>query len=395
MLKAETFRWRPRLRHNTSHRASWFESSRPEAAEWDAFVEAVPGGDVVQTAAWAETKKALGFEACLVLVRDGGALVGGGHIIIKRFGPLGGVGYVARGPLMAGVFSSRIAEVLDKIERVARARRVRHLIVQPPEGGDEIAALLAARGYTPDAPDVAPSATMRIDLSQDLDRVLAAMSSSTRRQIRRSQKLGVEVRTGGRHEVELFHALYAATARRQRFEPLSLAYLRKQWDVLAPDELVQMFFASHEGRVLAAVWLTAFRDTVTNRLAGWTGEARQLQPNVACCWGAMQWAKEQGYRRFDFSGIPRADAELMIRGEPLPEAFQRSPGAFKREFGASPVLLPSASQFTFNPVARFFVRSVCPLLLRPEGIRWVVQRLRSGAVRLPHDARPHEPRAHD
>ena len=395
MLKAETFRWGPRLRHNTSHGAPWFESSRSEAEEWDAFVAAVPGGDLVQTAAWAETKKALGFEACLVLVRDGGALVGGGHIIIKRFGPLGGIGYMARGPLMAGVLSSRIPEVLDEIERVVRVRHVRHLIIQPPEGGHEIEALLAARGYTQNAPDVAPSATMRIDLSQDLDRVLAAMSSSTRRQIRRSQKLGVEVRMGGPDDVELFHSLYAATARRQRFEPLSLGYVRAQWEALAPSELVQMFFASHEGRVLAAVWLTIFRDTVTNRLAGWTGEARQLQPNVACWWGAMRWAKKQGYRHFDFGGIPRRDAELMIRGEPLPEAFQRSPGAFKREFGASAVLLPSASQLTFNPVARVLVRSVCPLLLRPEGIRWVVQRLRSGAVRLPHDARPHEPRAHD
>ena len=133
---------------------------------------------------------------------------------------------------------------------------MRHLIVQPPEGGHEIEALLAARGYTQDAPDVAPSATMRIDLSQDLDRVLAAMSSSTRRQIRRSQKLGVEVRMGGPDDVELFHSLYAATACRQRFEPLSLGYVRAQWEALAPSELVQMFFASHEGRVLAAVWLT-------------------------------------------------------------------------------------------------------------------------------------------
>jgi lipid II:glycine glycyltransferase (peptidoglycan interpeptide bridge formation enzyme) len=381
MLKAETLRWGGRLRRNTAAGVPWLEATRSESEEWDAFVEAAPGGDLVQTAAWAETKRALGFEADLVLVRDGEALVGGGHIIIKRFGALGGVGYVARGPLVAHEFSGRIPQVLDEIERVARARRVRHLIIQPPEGGDDIVAQLAERGYTQDAPDVAPSATMRIDLSQSLDQILAGMSSSTRRQIRRSQKLGVEVRTGGRHEVELFHSLYAATARRQRFEPLSLAYLRKQWDVLAADERVQMFFAFHEGRVLAAVWLTAFRDTVTDRLAGWSGEGRHLQPNVACCWRAVQWAKTRGYRYYDFSGIPRADAELMIRGEPLPERFQRSPGAFKREFGASPVLLPSASQLTFNPVARFLVRSVGPSLLRPENIRWLVQRLRSGAVR--------------
>jgi lipid II:glycine glycyltransferase (peptidoglycan interpeptide bridge formation enzyme) len=380
-MKAETFRWEARLRRNTSPGVPWLAASRSEAEEWDAFVEAAPGGDLVQTAAWAETKRALGFEACLVLVRDGEALVGGGHIIIKRFGPLGGIGYMARGPLMAGEFSGRIPQVLDEIEQVARARRVRHLIIQPPEGGDEIEALLAARGYTQDAPAVAPSATMRIDLAPGLERILAAMSSSTRRQIRRSQKLGVDVRMGDPDEVELFHSLYAATAHRQGFEPLSLAYLRRQWEVLAPDQRVQMIFASHEGRALAAVWLTAFGDTVTDRLAGWNGEGRHLHPNVTCCWAAVRWAKARGYRYYDFSGIPRPDAELLVRGEPLPETFHRSPGAFKREFGASPVLLPLASQITFNPVARFLVRSVCPSLFRPDSIRWLVQRLRSGAVR--------------
>jgi lipid II:glycine glycyltransferase (peptidoglycan interpeptide bridge formation enzyme) len=380
-MKAEVLRWEARLRRNTSPDVPWFEASRSEAAAWDAFVEVAPGGDVVQTTAWAETKRALGFEACLVLVRDGEVPVGGGHIIIKRFGPLGGIGYVARGPLMAGAFAGRTAQVLDEIERVARARRVRHLVIQPPEGGEKIEALLAARGYTQDAPDVAPSATMRIDLRQDLERILAAMSSSTRRQIRRSQKLGVDVRIGGAHEVELFHSLYAATARRHGFEPVSLAYLRRQWEVLAPEERVQMIFASHAGRVLAAVWLTAFGDTVTDRLSGWNGEGRHLHPNVACCWAAVRWAKERGYRYYDFSGIPRPAAELLVRGEPLPETFHRSPGAFKREFGANPVLLPVASQITFNPVARLLVRSVCPSLFRPDSIRWLVQRLRSGAVR--------------
>lgn len=386
MLKAEPLQRAAQVRCSVAPDVLWLEASRSQAELWDAFVEAARGGDLVQTVAWAESKEALGFETCLVMVRDGEALVGGGHVIIKRFGPLGGIGYMARGPLLARGFSGRISQVLDEIERVARARRVRHLIIQPPEHGNEIEALLAARGYTQDAPDVAPSATMRINLSQDFERILAAMSSSTRRQIRRSQKLGVEVAMGGSDDVELFHSLYTATARRQRFEPLSLAYLRRQWELLAPN--VQMVFASHGGRVLAAVWLTAFRDTVTDRLAGWNGEGRQLQPNVACCWAAVQWAKEQGYRYFDFSGISRRDAERMIRGEPLPEAFQRSPGAFKREFGASPVLLPGARQFTFNPVARFLVRSVYPRLLRPETTRRMVQRLRSGAVRLPRDARP-------
>ena len=106
--------------------------------------------------------------------------------------------------------------------------------------------------------------------------------------------------------------------------------------------------------------------------------------------GRDEWAKKQGYRHFDFGGIPRRDAELMIRGEPLPEAFQRSPGAFKREFVPAPSC--SLGKPATNPVARVLVRSVCPLLLRPEGIRWVVQRLRSGRSGCPTMLGPMNPR---
>jgi lipid II:glycine glycyltransferase (peptidoglycan interpeptide bridge formation enzyme) len=346
-----------------------------KAEQWDDFVERTPGGDLVQTAAWAQAKRELGFEICPILMRSGDLVVGGAHMMIKRFGPFGGLGYVARGPLLAGEYRTRAAEVVDEIERAARARRVRHVIVQPPEGGDHIAAELVARGYASDAPAVAPTASLRLDLSQSLDQILARMAAKKRKGIRRGQGLGIRV--GDRSELDLFHTLHQATARRQGFTGMSQSYLYHHWDALHARGSVQLIFAYHEGRALAALWLTSFGDTVTQRLLGSNLEGRHLEPNVACCWGAIRWAKEHGYRYYDFGGIDRRYAELLVAGQPLPADFHRTHDAFKLYFGSDPILLPTASQFTFNPVARLATVYLYSKLADSKTLRQLITRMRS------------------
>jgi FemAB family len=101
-----------------------------EAEQWDRFVMRVPGGDLVQTEVWAQAKRLLGLETCRVVLREGDRITGGAQIVLKRFGQLGAVGYVARGPLTAGDRPPDVGRVMEQVERAARARRVRHLIVQ-------------------------------------------------------------------------------------------------------------------------------------------------------------------------------------------------------------------------------------------------------------------------
>jgi lipid II:glycine glycyltransferase (peptidoglycan interpeptide bridge formation enzyme) len=349
-----------------------------DAERWDEFVAVTPGGDLIQTTPWAQAKSALGFEVCQVISRRGDEIAAGGQIVIKRFGPLGGVGYIARGPLVSGKCPEQAARILEEVERSARARRVHHLIVQPPEGGSEIAAALADRGYTRNATAVAPTATLRIDLSQSLQEILANMSATRRGDVRCSQRRGGEVRIGGRGDIDVFQAMHEATARRQRFAAMSRSYLRHQWDALHWRGWLQVFLAYHEGRPLAGIWVTAFGDTVTFRLPGWTGEAPDLRLNVACHWAAIQWAKEHGYRYYDLGGINRHYAERIATEQPLGDEALRSPAAFKIRFGGHPVLLPTASQFTFNPIVRVFGRAVLSQLAHRQPFRQLVHRLRNG-----------------
>jgi lipid II:glycine glycyltransferase (peptidoglycan interpeptide bridge formation enzyme) len=366
---------------NSETPGRWTTESPARSAideQWDQFVEATPGGDLVQTTAWAQTKRALGFEVCRVTLRRGDEISGGAQIVVKRFGPLGGVGYIARGPLAGNRTPEQVGQVLAEIERSARSKKIRHLIIQPPADGADIAAALAARGYTGNAPAVAPTATIRIDLSHSLDQILAGMSEKRRREVRRAMRLGIEVKLGGRSDIDAFHAMHEATAHRQGFVPLSRQYLERQWDVLHPRGWLHLFLAYNKGRPQAGIWSTPFGDTITDRIAGWTGEERNLPLNVACVWSVIQWAKAHGYRYYDQGGVDRRYAAQRAAGQPLQEEALASPAGFKMLFGGEPILMPTASQYTFNPILRLLGRVVLTQLARGKSLKRITHRLRNG-----------------
>ena len=350
----------------------------PVPLSWDGMVAAA-GGDIVQSSAWAAAKRPLGFEAHQMTVRDAeDGVLGCALLILRRFGPLGAVGYIARGPLLVPGAEAQWDHMLGEIERAARRLAVRHLIVQPPAGGRAMTEALAMRGYTADAPEVSPSATLLIDLTQESDAILGAMSSSARRSIRQAQRRGVWLRHGDASDIETFQRLHAATAARRGFAPMTMDYLRHHWEALRPSGAVELIFACHEGTPFAAVWLTAFAGTVTARLSGWTGEWPHLHGGAACEWESIRWAKGSGHRLYDVGGVDNGFARLMLAGTPVPEAMQRSPSAYKAAFGGLPVLFPRAWQRTLSPLARPVVRVLMAGLGRSDRLRACVERFRKG-----------------
>jgi hypothetical protein len=278
---------------------------------------------------------------------------------------------------VGGSSPEEVADVLDEIERIARIERIRHLIVQPPCGREDIEDALAARGYTVDAPFVAPSATLRIDLTSPLDSILAGMSSTKRRQIRQGQRRGVTVRLGAREDISAFHTLHARTAQEHGFAPLSMSYLQAQWAELCPHSAIQLFIAYHDDRPLAGLWVTAFGSTVTYRLNGWNREESQLRPNLACHWHAIQWAQQAGYRYYDLGGLGnRRNEQAIRRGELQLSDLRNGQLAHKVGLGGQLVILPRAWQVTFNPVLRPLMR-LSGYLAGTRVLNSAVHRLRS------------------
>jgi lipid II:glycine glycyltransferase (peptidoglycan interpeptide bridge formation enzyme) len=352
--------------------------ARPRS--WDAFVGSLPGGDIVQTSAWARAKEALGFESELVTVDRGGLIAGGGLLLIREVAPGLRVGMVPRGPLLRNADPELAVEALGKIVQAGRRHGVAHLLVQPPAGGPDLAVALTRSGFHPGGPSIGTTATLVSDLSDGRDAVLARLAASRRRRLRRAAEQGVTAWTGGADDLGLFHELHSMTARRQGFTALTLRYLRAHWDALAPVDGCALIFAGRERKAVAARWLTAHGGTVTGRLSGWNDEERHHHAPLVSAWGAVCWAIERGYRWFDFGGVDRSVAEKMLDGTATPGLLQRSAAAFKADFGTRPVLFPTTWQLSLVPLLRPLAHRLVGKLAEPGRLRSTLARLRNGGA---------------
>jgi hypothetical protein len=137
-----------------------------------------------------------------------------------------------------------------------------------------------------------------------------------------------------------------------------------------------LLIAEKDGRPVSAALRLAFGDTVVCKKRGWSGEFGNLRPNEALEWAAILWAKDAGYRYYDFEGIPRSTAEAVLRGDGLPDENLQSPASYKLGYGGEVRLLPDTLAYFSNPLVRWGHRVVYPRIAHWPIIDRVVYRLK-------------------
>ena len=154
-----------------------------------------------------------------------------------------------------------------------------------------------------------------------------------------------------------FHRLLVATSQRRGFTPFAKEYIGEMWRALSPPGYAKLFVAEYEGEAVAAQLVVPFGDTVIAKQFGWSGQHGQRQPNEALEWATIKWAKSRGYRYYDLEGIEPQAAEVLARGEKLPESMRQSPTFYKIGFGGEARLLPKTYCYLFNPLLRVAYKS--------------------------------------
>ncbi len=335
-------------------------SDEIQAPDWDAFVASVPGGHHVQTSLWGQVKALLGWRVARVVVTDRKRIVAGAQLLIRAMPFVGAVAYLTKGPLCASEDVGLAERVIDEVCQVSRASRVWLLAIQPPNNGQAVVSLLHSRGFRPSSLELAPTATILLDLAPDLDDILARMKRQTRQNIRRSEKQGIVVHEGTERDLGTFYDLYVATSRRQGFPVYPEQYYAWMWQVLKPHGYIKLLLAKYEAQVVSALLLVPFGDTVIAKILGWSGLHADRRPNEALFWASIQWAKSHGYRCFDFEGIDPTGARAILRSESLPGSWQHSPDFFKHGFGGQVVLYPEAYDRVSSPVLGWVYRKASP-----------------------------------
>jgi lipid II:glycine glycyltransferase (peptidoglycan interpeptide bridge formation enzyme) len=328
--------------------------------QWDAFVADTADGHHVQTSLWATVKASLGWKTVRMIVRNGDGIVAGSQLLIRHFPFLGSVGYVTKGPLCR-TEDPRLAKLLiQQLLRMGRAHRCQLLAIQPPDKCHYMSNFLAEQGFRRSSLELAPVASILVDLSPPMEKIFAQIKRQTRQNIKRSIRDGITIHEGSADDLKAFYYLYLGTSKRQKFRPYPMKYYEVMQQVLKPHAHFQILFAVHQNRPVSSVLLIPYKNTVIIKILGWSGLYRELRPNEALFWGAIQWAKTHGYHYLDFEGVDPAGARRALEGHSLTDWTRNTPDQLKYGFGGTITLYPEAYDIVYNPVYRWLYYTLKP-----------------------------------
>jgi hypothetical protein len=298
----------------------------------------------------------VGIRALYVFALQGEGLVGGAQVLLRALPRLGDLGYVPYGPVVSASSAEpehvheALAHELDCLGR----RRLRMLFVQPPEGGERSTEALRRRGFRPSRANIAPAASLRVDLQVDEAELRRNLSRRLRTWANQWEARGVTVRRGGREDLPLLGELLASTAEHQGFPAFGVDYLARMDEVLSPTGNLVTFVGEAAGRPVAMDVLTGCGGVLKLRLVGLDrgNEAVRLNVAGAVRWTAMRWAKANGYRYFDFGGLRESTMQALAAGGPLDVESLDSPDRYKIRFGGQPYRYPDPVELIPSPALR-------------------------------------------
>lgn len=348
---------------------------------WDSFLRSQPFGLHQQSALWGKYKSLAGWKPCRIKWMENREVKGGIQILTRRIPGLGAMAYASRGPVLSTPDTAVSRRLVEHVIAVARDEGWRYVSIQPPQGGFELISSLCEGGFRATPLEVAPTATVIVDVSQDPEALMAQMRSGTRRSIRKALKSSLRVRQATRNDLPSVHALLGATAKRQGFSVQSLVSLERLWDAFEASNPLVILIAERDGEPVACELDIPFGDTLVSKRCGWSGDFGKEHPTELLVWEGMQWARRHGFKYYEIEGIDAAIATAICRKSPLPRNAERSPHWFKLGFGGSVRTAPRNHERVLIPGIDWMHRCVWARFVQLLGLVSTSQESLTGSLR--------------
>jgi lipid II:glycine glycyltransferase (peptidoglycan interpeptide bridge formation enzyme) len=276
----------------------------PDTRAWDAFV-ASHGGHILQSSVWGELKSKFGWRAQRLALMDDGTLVAGAQILFRRL-PLGlHFAYIPRGPVADFTDTPTVEFLFNTILAVAKSHNAFALKIEPNTlNWEPLTFNLEPLTFNlKPSTTIQPRTTLHLDLTRDLDTILAQMKPKWRYNIRLAERKGVLVREGKADDLPTFYRLMQITSARDKFAIHAADYYRTAFELFTARDYARLFVAEYEREPLAMILVTAFGGEAIYLYGASSNAHRERMPNHALHWAAIQWAKARGCTRYDLWGL--------------------------------------------------------------------------------------------
>lgn len=148
-----------------------------------------------------------------------------------------------------------------------------------------------------------------LDLRQSEEEIMAAMSQSLRRKIRKAQKAGIDIRVNDSEEdLQNFYEIHNQHAERQGYVPFNESFLKKQFAAFKETGNVLLYTASKDGVILAQNYMIFYGPEASYHYGVSTQEGTRLSSAPLLHLKAMEDARQRGCIRYNFWGVVDEDA---------------------------------------------------------------------------------------
>src|SRR5256885_4488248 len=195
--------------------------------------------------------------------------------------------------------------LIDQAVQLAKQQHVKYLELRT--GSHDV---LAKR---PDLTESNLYVNWIVPLSDHPEDVWKGLRKPVQHQIKKSQKLGIQVHTAQkREEMSLYYKLHLQTRTKKHGMPAqSKDYFFQLWDMFAASGALQLLLAEHRGTTVAGIILLAHGNTIHYAYGASDELYLDLASNNLLFWTAITWGCTQGYKRFDFGRTACDNQGLM------------------------------------------------------------------------------------
>lgn len=162
---------------------------------------------------------------------------------------------------------------------------------------------------------------MLLDLPESPDALLRSFKAKLRSQIRRPMKEGLDVKIGGVNMLDEFYNIFVTNMRDLGSPVHSKRFILQI--LLNFSDKARIFIVYKQGTPLACSMTLGFNDILSNPWASSLRRYSRFAPNMLLYWAMLEYACQQGYRRFDFGRSSVAEGTYR----------------FKEQWGAKPIPL--------------------------------------------------------
>ena len=308
-----------------------------DRTEWDALVLRL-GGHPLQLWGWGEVKGKGEWTPHRLVVRGpAGDPIGAAQVLVRALpAPMNAFSYVPRGPVVAAG-ADRDA-VVGAVTAWAR-EHVRGVGITFEPAWPAIDPLPRVDGLRRGPVTVLVPRTLVLDLTRGDDELQAAMSKTTRKQVRRAERAGLVYREVAPEELDACLRIYHEVARRAGFPLHGDGYYRSVKRHLGLHSPVWAAFADDEP--VAFLWLAASERTAFELYGGATDAGQELHANFGLKWALIREMRSRGVAEYDMNGL-------------LNDGISQ----FKRSFAEHEDVLVGPLDVPFSPAYQLWVRGV-------------------------------------